>query len=133
MRFRSKVDAWLAATLAGSALVSLWAAYVVATRASGAGLVAAMALLAVGAALPLWMLWSTRYEIGGGRLRARCGPFRWDIPLAQITRVTPSNSAISSPALSLDRLRIEYGPGKALLVSPRDRDAFLRALDAAKA
>jgi hypothetical protein len=131
MKFKSKIDAWLAVTLFGCALVSVWAAYFVATRAAGAGLVGAIVLLAIGGGLPLWLLLSTSYEIKGGNFHICCGPFRWNIPLTQVTSVTPSKSVISSPALSLDRLRVEYGQGKVVLVSPCDRASFLQALSKA--
>lgn len=128
MKFRSKIDTWLAATLLGSAAVSLWAVYVMTTTAPGASLLAAALLIAIGAALPVWLLCATFYAVEGETLRVRCGPFTWAIPIAQILRVTPSASVLSSPALSMDRWRIEYGNGKSLCISPRDPHAFLRAL-----
>lgn len=132
MTFHSRIDAWLAVTLAGSALATLVAAVVSAMQASVAGLLAALVLLALGAGLPLWLLSSTRYVVQGGALQVRSGPFRWDVPLSAITRVTPTRSVLSSPALSLDRLRIEYGPGRAVLVSPRDKEGFLQAIGGLK-
>ena len=56
---------------------------------------------------------------------------RWRVPLADIQEVTPTRSAASAPALSLDRLRVEYLKGsesRALLVSPSDKWAFMRDL-----
>src|SRR5262245_37306789 len=110
MKFQSKIDTWLAVTLFSSALASLVAAYLVATQTLRFEL--AVALLAIGGGLPLWLLYSTPYEISGAALHIRSGPFRWRIPQSQVPRVTPSRSLISSPALSSDRLRIEYGRGK---------------------
>jgi len=58
---------------------------------------------------------------------------RWRIPAREITRITPTRSLTSSPALSLDRLRIEYDGGRqAVLVSPVDQDAFIAAVRAAQ-
>ena len=57
------------------------------------------------------------------------GPFRWRVPIDAITAITPTRSALSSPALSLDRLRIEYGE-RAILVSPIYKEGFVRALRA---
>jgi len=62
-------------------------------------------------------------------LLVRSGPFRWRVPIADIVRITPTTNALSSPALSLDRLRIEYGRGSAIMISPRDKDQFLRDLE----
>jgi hypothetical protein len=36
---------------------------------------------------------------------------------------------LTSPAFSLDRLRIEYGRGRWIMISPRDKDGFLRELE----
>jgi hypothetical protein len=43
--------------------------------------------------------------------------------------VVPTRNPLSSPALSLDRLRIEYGQGRAIMISPADKGPFLRALE----
>jgi hypothetical protein len=61
----------------------------------------------------------------------RGGPFRWRIPLAAIVSVTPTRNPLSSPACSLDRLRITHrGPRgeRGLLVSPASKTGFLDAL-----
>ncbi|MBN2494986.1 MAG: PH domain-containing protein [Deltaproteobacteria bacterium] len=57
------------------------------------------------------------------------------LPLESIDRVYPTRNPLSAPAWSLDRLQIDYrtpeGKERFGLVSPRDRDAFLRELAAA--
>jgi len=58
----------------------------------------------------------------------RSGFFVWRIPLAEITGLESTQDPLSSPALSFDRLRITYGPGKELMISPNDKEAFLQAL-----
>ena len=49
---------------------------------------------------------------------------------SSIAGVRPTRSALSSPALSLDRLRIDHGAGgrRTVLVSPADRAGFVQAL-----
>jgi hypothetical protein len=71
---------------------------------------------------------STRYTLTESELRIVSGPFRWRIPLQEIRSVTPTRNPLSSPALSLDRLRIEYGNGNWIMVSPRDKERFLKEL-----
>jgi hypothetical protein len=75
------------------------------------------------------VLRSTYYVIDAGTLVIRSSVFAWRVPIAEIRSITPTRSALSSPALSLDRLRIEYG-GKSILVSPEDRQRFIEALRA---
>lgn len=131
--FRSKVDAWLAATIIAAALVSVAAAVAVAV---GTGLVqspslavALAALLLIGAVLPLWILRSTYYTLDARYLYVRSGPFRWRVPLQDIRAVRPTRNPLSSPALSLDRLRVEFGRGGSIMISPGDKDGFLTELE----
>jgi hypothetical protein len=73
------------------------------------------------------VLRSTYYLIDAGTLVIRSSMFTWRVPIAEIRSITPTRSALSSPALSLDRLRIEYGR-KAIMVSPEDPKRFIEAL-----
>ena len=72
------------------------------------------------AVLVSWVLFGTYYIVEGGSRTLRSGPFRWRIRMSDIHRAHPSRSPFSSPALSLDRLRIEYGESRHILVSPSD-------------
>lgn len=128
-RFESKRDTWLVALIVASMVVM--AVAIIALRTAPMdplvrwGVIAA--LLAT-IALTGWLLASTYYLVYDDRLVIRSGPFRWRIALATIVSVTPTRAVWSSPALSLDRLRIDYGSGRWVLVSPRRREAFLAAL-----
>lgn len=128
--YPSKVDWWLAAVLVLSMAACVYAsAHVVLVAPPGAWW---MLLLTggVGVVLPLWLLLGTRYTLDQGQLLIRSGPFRWRVPVADITRITSTSNPLSSPALSLDRLRIEYGRGSAIMISPRDKEQFLREIEA---
>jgi hypothetical protein len=132
MEFRSKVDAWLVLVLVAAAVAALVTAGAALRQASGMALLAPVGVVAVGAALPIWILASTAYVVESGTLRIRSGPFTWRIPVSSITSIKPTSSPLSSPALSLKRLRVEYGTGKSILVSPADQQAFIRAIESAK-
>ena len=129
--YRSKTDAWLLAVLAIAIIVSLFAALTILSAGSPAAWAIAAFTAIIGAGLPLWLLLSTRYTLGHGQLVVQSGPFKWRIPVADITSVTPSSNPLSSPALSLDRLRIEYGRGSSLMISPRNKEQFVRDMKAA--
>jgi len=73
------------------------------------------------------VLRSTYYVIEGDTLIIRSSFITWRLPIGEIRSVTPTRSALSSPALSLDRLRIDYG-GKWILVSPAERERFVAML-----
>jgi hypothetical protein len=124
----SKVDTWLilVAALAAGASVGVAVALL---REGGVPVVVMVPVVVVlGAGLPLWTLFGTCYELTPGRLRIRCGPFRWTVPLNEIRAVTPTRNPLSSPALSLDRLRIDYGRGSSVMISPRDQARFLEEM-----
>lgn len=115
--------------MTGAAIVAL-AAIVPLARLPSAGIWIAALLAGVGVALPLWVLLGTHYTLTDSTLQVRSGPFRWRIPLSEINGIEHTRSPLSSPALSLDRLQISYGRGSLLMISPRDRDAFMRELAA---
>ncbi len=124
--YRSKIDVWLIVVLAVSIVVSLITALtILLVRSPAAWAVAAFTAI-IGAGLPLWLLLSTHYTLGHGQLVVRSGPLKWRIPVAEITSITPTSNLLSSPALSLDRLRIDYGRGKSVMISPRDKEQFVR-------
>ncbi|HET6431103.1 PH domain-containing protein [Dyella sp.] len=131
--YRSKTDLWLVALLALAMIASLSGAFVVLSMGPSAAWVVAAFIAIVGVGLPVWLLLSTRYILGQGQLRILSGPFKWCIPVAKITTIAPASSPISSPALSLDRLRIDYGVGNSVMISPRDKEQFVKDIEAARA
>jgi len=79
----------------------------------------------------LWTLHATSYEITADRLRIRCGPSRMAIPCETVLRITPSTDRRNAPALSFDRLQVDYDQGKrrrSVLISPVNRNQFLEHL-----
>ena len=66
--------------------------------------------------------------MSASELFVRCGPFSWTIPIREIESIESTSSALSSPALSLDRLRIRYGQ-RWVMISPEPRQAFLQQLE----
>lgn len=125
--FAAKIDAWLLVLIAGSTVVCLYGAWSVLGEAGQVRWGTALILL-VSAAIPVWIVLSTSYTLSATRLKVRCGPFRWTIPLAEIRDVRPTRNPLSSPAPSLDRLHIEYGKRRSVMISPRDKEGFLREL-----
>lgn len=83
----------------------------------------------VGVGLPLWILVATHYTLDSQLLLVQSGPFKWRVPVADITNITPTKNPLSSPALSLDRLRIDYGRSNTLMISPRDKEQFLKDIE----
>ena len=130
---KSKVDQWFIAVVAVITLLPLGLITTAAWRAELHPVAAVGVLLIVvpSLALTLWIYRSTAYVVTDTDLLVHSGPLHVSIPLRSITAVRPTRDAIASPALSLDRLEIRYGPGKKILVSPADKPRFLAALSGA--
>jgi hypothetical protein len=129
--FNSKIDMWLLVVLLLAVAVCLLPALQF-IGAGGALRLVAIPLFLV-AAFVLWLLVSTRYLLLQKEIRIRSGPFKWVVPINEITAVTPTRNPLSSPALSLDRIRIDYGKGRSIMISPEPRQEFLRQLQARRA
>jgi membrane protein YdbS with pleckstrin-like domain len=91
--------------------------------------VAAMIFFAA-AVLPIWLLATTEYTLSDKELLVVSGPFRWSVPIVDITKVEGTRNPLSSPAFSLDRLSIEYARGKSIMISPLQQERFLLSLQA---
>lgn len=50
------------------------------------------------------------------------------IALSKITKIEKSNSILSSPALSLDRVLVRYNKYDEILISPKERQSFIDEL-----
>jgi len=133
LTFPSKIDGWLLVLLVGSSLACLLAAGVLVVSATPFEWFIAGVLTNFGCALPIWLLTSTDYTLTTDTLDIRSGPFRWRVPLADIGQITPTRNSLSSPALSLRRLRIDYGTQRCIMISPLEEERFLRELEARRA
>jgi hypothetical protein len=130
MVHHAKVDWWVPVLFGAGFLLQI----VVGAMLIGAGLFP-FVLIPVGAGvlmgLLLWTSSRTRYEVTSSDLIIRFGPFRTTLPAASIVAIFPTRNPVSAPAPSLDRLRIDYrknGELRFTLISPRDKEAFVRDL-----
>jgi hypothetical protein len=72
---------------------------------------------------------TTYYIIDGGQLSIRSGFLvNIKIEISSITKVMKSNSFLSSPATSFDRIEIRYNKFDSVIISPSDKSAFTEAL-----
>ena len=131
--YKTKIDWWIGLLLSAASFVSL----VAGLKALGAytpnATWNALLIGGPGFLLPLIAMLCTRYTIDGNLLIVRSGPLRWRISIPEISAITPTHNPVASPSLSLSRLRIDYGNKKSVLISPRDRDGFLRQIEAIRA
>lgn len=128
-RFKSKVDRWLIAVLLFAIVIDVWGIIAFLRFESDAvvltiSVLVSLLVIALIASVSL----GTHYTIDRNILRIVSGPFRWKVPVDQITRVEATRSPFSSPALSLDRLRIHYGHNRRIMISPADKVGFLKTI-----
>ncbi|UKS66133.1 PH domain-containing protein [Rossellomorea marisflavi] len=130
MKYPSKVDLWLAILIWGIMLGTIGIGlYAIFYESSSYWEV--MFLLLSCVLLPLFILWgclTTYYLLSDTHLIIRYGPFKKRVPLDRITSVKKTSNPLSSPALSLKRLEISYNTYDMVLISPKDRDAFIKVL-----
>ena len=126
--FPSKVDRWLLALLLFTAVSPLgpW----ISALETGENKIIALSSFAL---LLVWgilwgLAWPVVYTVGEEHLEIRYGRVRKKVLFSDIRSITPTRSLISSPALSLDRLRIETVSGTSPLISPLDKPGFLTAV-----
>lgn len=127
--FKSKIDWWFWLAIAAAVLgvvAAVVAVILEGRNPTGVTIVIFASLFAI--AFFGSVAFGTSYTIDRKVLFVRSGPFRWKVVLDEITSVEATRNPLSSPALSLDRLRIRYGKRRSIMVSPADKAGFLKAI-----
>ena len=128
-RFKSKIDRWILVLLVIVIVVQVVAVGSAALQAGDPLVMTGSIFLMIAiVGLMLWLLVGTHYTVDRGELKIVSGPFRWKVALDQIGSVEATRSLFSSPALSLDRIRIRYGKRRSIMISPADKAGFLKAI-----
>lgn len=92
------------------------------------------ALFLVASFIPILLAFAAipvRYHVGPREIVVQSGVMRWTIPLGDLHRATVMRGIRPAPALSIERIRLDYQKGdrvRALYVSPVEQRAFLAAL-----
>ena len=77
----------------------------------------------------LYVLITTEYVIDKEKLYVKCGfVYRKHLDISRIQSVKRTNVLISAPAASLDRLYVKYDEYSGLIISPRDKEDFVKDL-----
>lgn len=126
--FKSKIDKWVMICSVLSAFACVLGASVSIKVGGTVNYVFAGIILIIGMGFPLWILVSTRYIVNDVDLKIISGPFSWNIPIQSIISIQQTNSTVTSPALSFDRLEIIYDQDKSIIISPNDKEKFIQKL-----
>lgn len=128
-RFSSKIDLWLLVLLVLVLVIQSFVLFEVLTTNTPMS----AKYMMIGSTVFVFaligsILLRTHYTVHDDQLTIACGPVTWTIKLSEIAEVAETRSPLSSPALSLDRLRIRYAGRRSVMISPDDKKAFLAAI-----
>jgi hypothetical protein len=127
MTFYSRIDLSIGAVIVLGIVIALRSIPKALTHESVPVQVGLVVILVATAAL-LISAFFTRYEIGEGKLHIKAWPlYSLTIPIADIYRVERTRETKSSPALSLDRIKVIYKAGS-VIISPRQESEFVTQL-----
>jgi hypothetical protein len=72
---------------------------------------------------------TTYYEVGNGVLKVKSGfLLNRSIQIKSITKIEATKNPISAPATSLDRLEVFYNKYESVIISPKEKRAFIAHL-----
>ena len=130
-KYKSKIDLWLIIVLTGSSLLLLTLVYRnFDSQNLHADLIFSVLLTAL--AFLIWLpIPTTYYVVDDDVLKIHSIFLKWEIPLSSIETIEKTSDALSAPALSLDRIKIEYkkvGIHKSIMVSPRNHTEFIKKI-----
>ena len=119
--FKSKVDWWLGLPLIYPIFLSItsivddeWYGYM--------GLFIIILLIIIASKV-------TKYIISENQLTIQCFFYvNAKIDILKIKKIEKTNSIVSSPALSLDRIRINYNKYDEIFISPKEKQTFINQL-----
>lgn len=126
--YRSKVDWWLGGLLVFCLILPVW--------------IAAVEFMDEGK-IDLWMfvfelfmivllapLFFMKYTLYDKHLKVQCGFYGTHrIKYDSITSIKKTMNPLSSAAMSLKRIQIDYSPGGMILISPKNRDEFIKLIN----
>jgi membrane protein YdbS with pleckstrin-like domain len=129
--FPSKIDGWLGVILVVAPLISFIGFLDPKVWESTTVLLIALAGPTVFALIYGLLVFPMRYGVSDDELIIRHGVVRQRAKLEKILSVEPTRNPLSSPALSLDRLKISTGPRMRdnIMISPADKEGFMRLLE----
>jgi hypothetical protein len=132
LKFRSEIDWWLLlifVVITANILMKIYEANHHYSLASNFPHLVIYSLIIFLIWLPIF---NTYYLVENNTLIINSLVFRWKINIDDITEIEPTHNPLSSPALSLDRLKIYYmknGEITSVMISPKDKERFFQAIN----
>jgi hypothetical protein len=122
MQFPSKKDGWITGLLWGVALAGIIIPAITGNPLSSV-------IILPFAIFLLWFWFKTDYRIIENKIKIRYGPIRQTVPIEDIRSIRKIKSRISAaPALSSDRIQIDYSKYDMVRISPENEQKFIKML-----
>ncbi|MFO1494948.1 MAG: PH domain-containing protein [Lysobacterales bacterium] len=128
--YKSEVDTWILVVLVATMTICTMASIAVVFSGRPAPWWVICLIVGLGIVLPVWLLFGTKYTLDTKLLKVQSGPMMWHILIEDITSISATDSVRSAPALSLNRLLVNYGAKCCIMISPRNRKKFLAEIEA---
>ncbi|MCL1873667.1 MAG: PH domain-containing protein [Clostridiales bacterium] len=131
MKFKSKIDWWfhmlvLICLLASAFPIVLGIIYSIISSL----IIGAAVMIALGGVIVLPIYFNTYYTLEDTKLHIRSGLcINKRIPYQYIEGIKETRDPAASAGLSLDRIEIRYSSQNMILVSPKDKQEFIRQLN----
>src|ERR1035437_8278299 len=88
-----------------------------------------LAIIILLVAFIIYMFRTTYYIIQSNELIIKCGfMYNATINIGRIKKIVETNNLLSSPATSLDRIMIYFGNSATVMISPKEKMAFIDQL-----
>ena len=124
--YYSRVDWWIVGLIAGSIIFCIGLAiYLLGVDPKAAYMLFGIDALMV--LIVMLLVFPCKYTLDNDHLLVQSGVIKYRVPYSDIRKIEKSNNPLSSPALSLRRIKITRSKGF-ILISPPDRDQFIKVL-----
>lgn len=124
-KFRTEVSWKVAAPILGIFSLLFFLIYM-----DGGNVEELIALFGAILAVTMYLVYGIRYDISDGQtLKVKAGIFyNINVPIEQIHTIEKTNSILSAPASSLDRIEVKYNKYDSVVISPKNRADFIQEL-----
>lgn len=121
LNFQSKKDIWLAVLIWGVIILMF---FMMITEQN----IVVYIVGILNNALLLWLWFGTNYKIDDEKLIVKTGPFKSTIEIKNIKKLRATKTLLAGPALSIDRIEIQYKRYDFVIVSPKEKQKFIEFL-----
>lgn len=121
LNFKSKKDIWLAVSIWGVIILMF---FMMITERN----IVVYIVGILNNALLLWLWFGTSYKIDDENLIVKNGLFKSTIDIKSIKKLRATKTLLAGPALSIDRIEIQYKRYDSVIVSPKEKNKFIESL-----